>query len=112
MKPGMASKDAGSASAVFSVPISKLSADHFSIIVQFLEHEDIRSARLAGRELHFFLSPYLIKSVRFAPQGERLAILEKISQNHVFRHSVSTLRFDTNLFELSLSTWNELDNLG
>jgi hypothetical protein len=112
MTPSMASEDAGSASAALGVPISRLSADHFSIIVKFLEHEDIRTARLAGRELHFFLSPYLIKSVRFAPQGERLTFLEKLSQNHVFRQSVRILRFDTSLFELPLSTWNELDDSG
>jgi hypothetical protein len=93
-------------------PISKLSADHFSIIVKFLELVDIQSARLASRGLHFFLSPYLIKSVRFAAQGDQLALLAKISQNGVFRRSVRTLRYDVNLHELPVSTWNELDAAG
>jgi hypothetical protein len=93
-------------------PISKLSADHFSIIVKFLELVDIQSARLASRGLHFFLSPYLIKSVRFAAQGDQLALLANISQNGVFRRSVRTLRYDVNLHELPVSTWNELDAAG
>ncbi len=93
-------------------PISKLSADHFSIIVKFLELADIQSARLASRGLHFFLRPYLIKSVRFAAQGDQLALLAKISQNGVFRRSVRTLRYDINLHELPVSTWNELDAAG
>jgi hypothetical protein len=93
-------------------PISKLSADHFSIIVKFLELVDIQSARLASRGLHFFLSPYLIKSVRFATEGDQLALLAKISQDCVFRRSVRTLRYDVNLHELPVSTWNELDAAG
>jgi hypothetical protein len=93
-------------------PISKLSADHFSVLVKFLELQDIQAARLASRGLHFFLSLYLIKSVRFAAQGDQLAVLTKISQNHVFRRSVRTLRYDVNLHGLPLSTWNELDAAG
>lgn len=43
--------------------IRLLSLDIFSIIASFLSTEDIRCARLSGRELHFFLSPYLIRSI-------------------------------------------------
>jgi hypothetical protein len=82
---------------------SKLSADHFSIIVTFLDNQDIRAARLAGRELHFFLSPYLFKSIRFAPQRRRINILEKISRNPVLSRNVRTLRYDVGIFQLEES---------
>jgi hypothetical protein len=112
MTLGMALRDTGPAAPILNAPISRLSADHFSIIVKFLEFEDIQSARLAGRELHFFLSPYLIKSIRFAAQGERLHVLERLSHNEVFSRSVRTLHFDMSLFELPHSIWNELDASG
>lgn len=88
-------------------PISRLSADHFSIIVEFLEDHDIRSARLAGRELHFFLSPYLFRSINFYPSQEGLDTLEMISQNDAFSRNVRVLRFDTSLF---LSRWHASDD--
>ena len=112
MTLGMASYDVTPVSLARDVPILKLSADHFSIIVKYLEVQDIRSARLAGRGLHFFLSQYLLRSVRFAPQAERLIILEQISQNEIFRHSVKTLRYDLRLLELPLPQWAEVDASG
>lgn len=42
-----------------------LSLDIFSIIASFLTTKDIRCARLSGRELHFFSSPYLIRALDF-----------------------------------------------
>jgi hypothetical protein len=94
----MVSNCAEPALLVTSNPISRLSTDHFSIIVEFLDHHDIRSAKLAGRELHFFLSPYLFRSINFYPSQECLDTLEMISQNNDFSHNVRVLRFDTSLF--------------
>lgn len=37
--------------------LSMLSVDCFVIIASFLDKSDVQSARLAGRELNFFLSP-------------------------------------------------------
>jgi hypothetical protein len=108
-KPGMASNYGVAALPIIDYPISKLSVHHFSIIVKFLDEQDIRSARLAGRELHFFLSPYVFKSIRFTPHRECLDMLKIVSQNDVFSRSVKTLRYDTSLFQLPM-VWDELDD--
>ena len=42
------------------------------------------TARQAGRELYFFLSPYLFRSIIFSPHRERLNIPEMVSQNDAF----------------------------
>ena len=82
--------------------ISSLSVDHFAIIATFLDIEDIKNARLAGRELHFYLSPYLIQSVRFAPHKSCLDIIDAISRDSVLSHNVRTLRFDASIFRLPM----------
>lgn len=51
--PGMLLNHAGLTPVALDNPISKLSADHFSIIVKFLELVDIQSARLASRGLPY-----------------------------------------------------------
>ncbi|KAN0120114.1 hypothetical protein V8E51_002322 [Hyaloscypha variabilis] len=105
----MALKDAVAICSTLAAPISKLSADHFSILVKFLEEKDIQSARLAGRHLHFFLSPYLFTAVRFLPHQERLNTLQAISQNDVFCRSVRTLRFDASLHQPPLKWRKQAD---
>jgi hypothetical protein len=101
MKPSMALNYGPTASLVPDKPILKLSVDYFSIIVEYVEDQDIRSARLAGRDLHFFLSPYLFRSISFPPSQKFLDILEMVSQNEVFSHNVRILRFKSNLFLLT-----------
>lgn len=83
-------------------PISKLSVDHFSIIAEYLEKRDIQSARLSGPELHFFLSPYLFRSIRFAPHQDCLNLIDTVSHDDVLSSNVRTLRFDSSLFTSSM----------
>jgi hypothetical protein len=80
--------------------LTNLSVDHFTIIASFLEKRDIQSARLSGRELHFFLSPYLFKSIRFAPHQESLDIVDNVSKDKVLSHNVHAPRFDASICRL------------
>ena len=84
----------------FKCHLAKLSVDHFTIIASFLEKRVIQSARLAGRELHFFLSPYLFNSVRFAPHKQSLDIVDNISKDQVLSQNVRSLRFDASICRL------------
>ncbi|KAF8858033.1 hypothetical protein BDZ45DRAFT_743847 [Acephala macrosclerotiorum] len=96
--------------AAACLPLSKLSLDVFAIIADFLEVSDIQSARLAGRDLHFFLSPYLFRAVTFAPHQESLDRLSKISQDPALSFNTRTLRYDTSIFRLPNSK-HEFDEL-
>ncbi|PVH78445.1 hypothetical protein DL98DRAFT_516772 [Cadophora sp. DSE1049] len=80
-------------------PISKLSVDHFSLISEYLSINDIRSTRLSNRELHFFLTPYLFRSITFASHQEYLDIIDAISRDFTLSSNVRVLRFDTTIFK-------------
>lgn len=82
--------------------VTKLSLDHFTIVASFLETQDIQSARLAGRVLHNYLSPYLFKAVRFAPHIKAIDVFDKILKDSVLSHNVHELRFDTSLYRLPI----------
>lgn len=82
--------------------------DVSSLIAEFLEVSDIQSARLAGRDLHCFLSPYLFRTVTFAPHQEILNRLSKIAQDPVLSFNTRTLRYDTAIFRLP-NTNHDLD---
>ncbi|KAL2069491.1 hypothetical protein VTL71DRAFT_14170 [Oculimacula yallundae] len=84
--------------AISNAPILKLSVDHFSIISGYLELLDICSARLSSRELHFFLSPYLFRSIRFAPHQECLDLIDTVSKNSVLCSNIRSLHFDNTTF--------------
>jgi len=90
-----------SASSSSNSSLGKLSLDIFSLISTYLTAQDIKAARLANRELHFFLSPYLVKSIRFHPEPEHLATLDTISQDEVLSHNVKTLLYDCTLFRFA-----------
>jgi hypothetical protein len=80
--------------------LSMLCVDVFLIIETFLDTQDIRNARLSGRELHAFLSPYLIKSIRFAPTKSCFQVIQNIATHPTLSSSVDTLCYDTTLFRL------------
>jgi hypothetical protein len=90
-------------------PFLKLSLDLISIIAEFLNTKDIKSARLSGRHLHYFLTPYLFRSVTFAPYQECLDRLKFIAQDPVISHHTKTLYFDCTVFRLPAEI-DELDS--
>jgi hypothetical protein len=86
--------------AVSYTPFASLSIEIFAIIAEFLDVRDIQSLRLAGRNLYFLSSPYLFRTVSFAPHQEDLDRLKMISQDVLLSHHTRTLRYDATILRL------------
>lgn len=95
----------------FNIPFATLSVEVFAIIAQYLDLTDIQSSRLAGRILYFLSSPYLCRTVTFAPHQEDLDRLKKISQDPLLSHHTHTLQYDTTILKSPDEERDALNNL-
>lgn len=82
------------------IPFANLSVEVFAIIAEHLDIKEIQSSRLAGRHLYFLSSPYLCRTITFAPHQEDIDRLKKISQDRLLSHLTHTLRYDTTILKL------------
>lgn len=87
-------------SAVSCVSFATLPVEIFAIVANLVDLKDIKSLRLTARDLLSRSSPYLFRTVTFAPHQEDLDRLDKIAQDGLLSFHTHTLRFDTTVMRI------------